>query len=422
MLKRKAFKYLPEIARTSTDLFSFIDQYKALGGGMGSIAKKGIQAWYQTKDANMLGYQLIKYRQRDGWTHHDVLHLAHPKASNEIENNLFAFAKSLDSKMAKFNAELLPNIAIGYLKAQSAKTEKEIVNIINEYSLPREAIPTEFLNSKKVWDVLLPSMPATALIRNLAKMTSIGLISPMSDAEKLVSQKMTDSKWLKNSKIHPMNILAAFKVYSSGRGVKGSLTWTPSNKILTTMDSAFYETFENVEPTGKNIHIGLDISGSMFWSKVFGFDYMCAAEAAAAMSLILVSRESNVFVGGFTTQYKELPIHSKMRLDDVLRLIRNQTMGGTDCSLPMRWSMDNNMNMFDAFVIFTDNETWAGPSGHPSEYLKRYRKYSNRNSKLLVGAMSATNYSIADPLDSGMLDISGCDSAVPILIRDFIAN
>ena len=30
------------------------------------------------KDADQLAYQLVKYRQRDGWTDADVLRLAHP--------------------------------------------------------------------------------------------------------------------------------------------------------------------------------------------------------------------------------------------------------------------------------------------------------------------------------------------------------
>jgi len=33
--------------------------------------------------------------------------------------------------------------------------------------------------------------------------------------------------------------------------------------------------------------------------------------------------------------------------------------------------------------------------------------------------MTATNFTIADPSDPGMLDIAGFDSAVPTLITDF---
>ena len=59
------------------------------------------------------------------------------------------------------------------------------MKLIDEFDLPREAIPTQWLNELEVWDALLQRMPMTAMIRNLGKMTSIGLVKPFSDAAKL---------------------------------------------------------------------------------------------------------------------------------------------------------------------------------------------------------------------------------------------
>lgn len=42
--------------------------------------------------------------------------------------------------------------------------------------LVREHIPTEKLNSVEVWEALVQKMPMTAMIRNLAKMQTIGLL------------------------------------------------------------------------------------------------------------------------------------------------------------------------------------------------------------------------------------------------------
>ena len=39
--------------------------------------------------------------------------------------------------------------------------------------------------------------------------------------------------------------------------------------------------------------------------------------------------------------------------------------------------------------------------------------------KLVVVAMVANEFTIADPLDAGMLDVVGFDSAAPALIADF---
>jgi 60 kDa SS-A/Ro ribonucleoprotein len=72
----------------------------------------------------------------------------------------------------------------------------------------------------------------------------------------------------------------------------------------------------------------------------------------------------------------------------------------------------------DNFLVYTDNETWAG-SIKPNVALKDYRRASGRNSKLVVVACTATGFTIADPKDPGMLDIAGFSSSVPQVISYF---
>lgn len=42
------------------------------------------------------------------------------------------------------------------------------------------------------------------------------------------------------------------------------------------------------------------------------------------------------------------------------------------------------------------------------------------DARLIVMGMTATNFTIADPTDPGMLDICGFDSAVPELVKEFV--
>ena len=72
----------------------------------------------------------------------------------------------------------------------------------------------------------------------------------------------------------------------------------------------------------------------------------------------------------------------------------------------------------DTFVIYTDNETWAGTI-HPDEALRTYRERTGIAAKLVVVGMTATGFTIADPNDAGMLDVVGFDSAAPAVIADF---
>jgi 60 kDa SS-A/Ro ribonucleoprotein len=72
----------------------------------------------------------------------------------------------------------------------------------------------------------------------------------------------------------------------------------------------------------------------------------------------------------------------------------------------------------DTFVIMTDSESWAGEI-HASEALEDYRRVSGIPSRLVVVAMVANSFSLADPNDPGQLDIVGFDTATPQLISDF---
>jgi 60 kDa SS-A/Ro ribonucleoprotein len=75
----------------------------------------------------------------------------------------------------------------------------------------------------------------------------------------------------------------------------------------------------------------------------------------------------------------------------------------------------------DVFVVYTDNETWAGQV-HPSQALRAYRERTGIAAKLIVVGITATKFTIADPNDAGMLDVVGFDTATPQLISGFAAQ
>jgi hypothetical protein len=57
-------------------------------------------------------------------------------------------------------------------RARQATSRDEIVALIAQHGLPWEAIPSTWLSEAEVWLALLPHLPLTALLRNLARMTA----------------------------------------------------------------------------------------------------------------------------------------------------------------------------------------------------------------------------------------------------------
>jgi 60 kDa SS-A/Ro ribonucleoprotein len=445
--KAHAFSHLGKVCRIGTHLFHFAEYVNAMRG-WGRGLRNAVAGWYVEREADDLAHQAVKYQQRDGWSHGDLLRLAHPKAPSPQHDAVFRWmlsgADSLgerevkrkvrgEDRIAKYRAVgALPKLIEAFEQAKRASNKDEIVKLITEFDLPREAIPTQWLNEVAVWDALLQRMPMTAMIRNLGKMTAIGLIKPFSDAKKLVLRKLKDEAALKRSRIHPLAVLVAQKIYAQGHGDKGALKWSPVSAIVDALDAAFYATFSNVEPCNKPVLLALDVSGSMAGSMIGG-SCISAREASAAMSLITAATEPEHEIIGFSAPthggyggmhgggepgITRVNLSPRMRLAEVIKRIEAIPMGGTDCALPMLWAARNKLNVA-GFITYTDSETWAG-NIHPAQALRQYRSEFVGDAKAVVVGMTSNGFTLADPNDRGMLDVVGFDTSVPTVIADFV--
>ena len=430
--KSLASQNLSKVCRIGTHLFHFAEYVNALRG-WGRGLRNALGRWYVSREADDLAHQAVKYQQRDGWSHADLIRLAHPKAPSPQHDAVFrwmlAGTDSLgerevkrkvrgEDRVANYGAVgELPKLIEAFEQAKRATNVIQVVKLIDEFDLPREVIPTQWLSEAKVWEALLERMPMTAMIRNLGKMTSIGLVQPFSDAAKLIVRKLGDDAMLKRARIHPLAVLIAEKVYAQGKGEKGSLTWKPMAKIVDALAASFYATFQNVEPCGKPVLLALDVSGSMGGGSVAG-SCLTPREAGAAMALVTAATEVDYHIMGFSKRFIPLDISPRMRLDDVVKRISNLPFEATDCALPMIWAREHEVDV-SAFITYTDSETWAGKI-HPTQALRQYRSELVGDAKAVVVGMTSNGFTLADPNDRGMLDVVGFDTSVPNVIVDFI--
>lgn len=434
--KALALEALPRVCRTGTHLFQFVDAVQTFRG-WGRGLRRAIREWYLEKDPRDVAYQVTKYQARERWTHRDLLRLAHPEAKGSMQDIMHWAVKGWPG----VGDEPHPDRALAPIwaleKAKRATTAHEIAHLIRDYRLVRECIPTEWLNELEVWDALLQEMPLTALIRNLATMTRVGLLTATSEATGTVIDTLTNAERLKKSRVHPVALLAALLTYQSGRGVRGKNTWTPVTRIVDALDRAFYLSFGNVKPTGKRWLLALDVSGSMGCGMVAGVPGLTPRVASGALALVTAAVEPrHQFVAftstgwhcaasgkgqwasvGYHNGISELTISPRKRLDDVCKQIAGLPMGGTDCALPMLYAMAKRLEV-DVFVVLTDSETWAGGI-HPAQAIEQYRDKTGIPAKLIVVGMVSNGFSIADPNDAGMLDVVGFDTATPQLMSDF---
>ncbi len=425
-----AYSALPKVCRTATHLFHFVATAKALGKGFGRGMKRAVAAWYDDKPVEAVAYQAIKYRSREGFDHERLLDMARPGAHvGEAEYD--ALYRWMIGK--EYDAAKLHPLVSAHLSAMQAKDAAELLQLIAAHHLPWEALPTWANADPAVWRAMLPHLGLTALIRNLGNMSRIGAIKPLDGSEQAVAERLGDERALAKARVHPLAVLQAMAVYRSGRGVRGAGAWEPSQAVLDALDGAFYKAFSNVEPTGERHLIALDVSGSM--GSQFGGTVLTCREATAALALVTMAVEPLTHVVGFTsaghhrgqyggmhgggeTELTPLAISPRQRLTDAVAAVSGLPFGGTDCALPMLYATRKRLKV-DAFVVMTDNETWAG-NIHPVEALRDYHKVMGIPAKLVVVGMTSTGFSIADPNDGGMLDVVGFDAAAPSVIADFL--
>lgn len=363
----------------------------------------------------------MKYRQRDGVTHRDVLRLAHPAARVGAGNPTLEVsdehARLFEWIVRGGSTNGLPELVEGFARAQVAATPRESAALVHDYRLPREAVQPEHLDSPEVWEALLDGMPMTALVRNLATMTRVGVIAPGSDGTARAVAQLGDAERIRAARVHPIALLAALRTYASGRGARGRAVWSPVRQIVDALDGAFYASFGNVEPAGTRLLLALDVSGSMTYGTVGGVPGLTPRDASAALALVTAATEPQYEIVGFYAGeqgYRKrgrqvhdgyvdgltpLAISPRQRLDDVVKTVSDLPFGGTDCTLPMLYALALQREI-DTFVLLTDSETWAGDI-HPSQALRDYRSASGIDARLVVVGMVANGFSLADPGDAG---------------------
>lgn len=414
-LRQLAPKMAREVCKTGTDVFELASYVKG-NRGWGSTVKNTFDEFLVSKELEELALWTVKYRSRHGWTWDDLLRVQHPNVTGQRDTLFRWITKDVDG---------LTGIKVvdGFRKVQGITDEAEIIETVTSYGLPWEAL-TDEQRTPAVWKACLPNIGNWAVIRNLATFTRMGL----SDDRAFVGDVIERIR--RSHRVHPVTILEALRTYQSGGrlGRSTNAQYKPQGLWIAALEDALDASFTGgVESTNRDVYVGLDVSGSM-GSAVSGSAVLSCRDVGAALALAIVKNEPWSTVKGFTsggrenwradTMLTDLNFSPRSTFGEAVQQTANLPFGGTDCALPMIDAHAHQLGV-DTFIVITDNETWAG-SMHPMEALKEYRKRSGRKAQLAVIALTATNFSIADPADPLTLDFVGFSSDLPKALAAFM--
>lgn len=433
--RRAARAALPKVARTTNHKAIFFGYWKNLhgkptGGGTaprtGRLTRGAFADLFLADTPDAVAFKACKAAARktssgEPFALRDLLRLAHPKADTEQRKTLFGWiAGNVADEQAR---AVLPSVD-AFLAAKAATTPEQAVRIVTERGVPWEFLPDAVLTSPAVWEALVDTVGMTALLRNLARMTRIGALKPMSDATRRAAARLTDPDQLAKGRIHPLDVFLALRVYKAGRSQPNPRAeanyWKPVPQILDALEESYEASFGHVQPSGRRLLIAVDSSGSMSWGggvSVSGTPIGTPYEIGNVMAVILSRIErGNAHVIDVDTRVHQSRITARTNLREVATW--QPSGGGTDLSLPFAWALSQRLNV-DGVLVLTDSETWAGTS-HPAQALAVYRSVVNPEARTVVAAMTATGQTIGDPGDPGVLNIAGFDASLPQLVTGFI--
>lgn len=420
--KQTAVEATPLVARTGTHIQTLADYLTALRGH-GRAARRALARWFTAQPARDLAYQAIKYQNRAGWSLRSVARVAHPRPVDADHNAVLHWiTHGWDGVGAEPhpNPALVQLWAVERLRRLPGTAVAEAAQLIADYRIPREGVPTHFLSAPEVWAALLPHMPLTALLRNLATLTRYGVITPLAEATRSVAARITDATAIRRARIHPLHAVIALQTYQSGQGMQGRHQWEPVPQIVAALEELVEISFTTASPTGRRILFALDVSGSMQWPRMQKLGMMTPIEIGAIMLMAIMRCEPAWHGLAFHTEALPIPVTPRMTMREAMKVISELPSGGSDLGAPIRYAIRERIDA-DALVVFTDNETWA--NGEPVDVtLDRYRQQVGHPVAAVVIAATATHYSVLRPSDPQGLNIAGFDSAAPALVRDFIAD
>jgi 60 kDa SS-A/Ro ribonucleoprotein len=410
---KKAFiEIFPKVVRTGSHFYEWLNYTKSMRG-FGKVIREVGKNWLSREDVKGLAYQLLKYQQRNSFSHRDALRLFHVKPITEDHQLLYNWVvKGWDELPTNIPSDALAQIWwYEWLKRNPDQTHEAIAKgrLTHEMAAPVGKM------DKRAWQLLFQEMPIGAMLRNLGSLTELGVLRG-DEKENLqrVEAVLNSKEHLRKGRIHPIDALKALKTYASGGSLgRSKKTWNPVPRIVDILEKTVELSFDVVEPTGKVFMHAVDISGSM-GSPAADSGLTCC-EIAATMALVTAKTEKNYMIRGFSTQFVDLKITAKDSFSSAVSKASNQNFGGTNAAVAYDWMIQNKFKA-DVICFWTDSESWAG-NKHPSQDLAEYRQKVNPNVKAVYITLTPYRITLVDPKDPLSWDLAGFDPGIPRIIQ-----
>ena len=401
--------------RTGAHLLEFMAYLKPRRSA-GRRVRRLVSDWLMARGVRDLLHQALKYQRRFDWTWQDVVRTCHPRTTGGHRQVAEWMAGKREAFEGMAPADTAQYDAVRGLREYP---RADIASTVREASLTREMVsglPGFAEQKTRAWRALAESMPAHALVRNLANLT---VNDAVSDGVIVRLQALTEPEAMRRTRLHPLAVLKAWFTYSSGKGVRGRQAWKPVHSVVEILGAAFETATTTLKPLEGRVLVGIDVSGSMYGKPAAGMDFVDCAQTAFAYAYTLVKSCANVDVVAFDFNGRYWEIGDDLKrcdLTSAFQMAGRFGGGGTDVSIPFRYALSKRRK-YDLMIMFTDNMSWSGV--HPAQALEAYRSVVNADVRVVYATLAPYRTTLTAPEDDRAMDIVGFDARASEIIRQF---
>ena len=333
--------------RTGTHLMHFaeyVQRLRRLGPRHARGDRRLVQRQARRRRSRI---QLVKYQARDGWS---TATCCASRTRARRRRRTTGCSRGSGRRAAGGRVATIRQLA---LVAAFEAREARATTVAESSTLVRGARAAARVRADRVADASRPSgrrcsttCRSTAMIRNLATMTRVGLLhAELGRRPRAIVARLGDATRIaKRARCTRSRCCRRSMTYQRGAACAATARGRRSRRSSTRSTRAFYASVRRVEPTGKRTLLALDVSGSMASGAVAGVPGLTPRVASAAMALVTADRAETAVTRAWRFAERgrrARHLSPRQRLDDVLGRSSGLPFGGTDCALPMLWAREH---------------------------------------------------------------------------------
>ncbi|XP_042227144.1 60 kDa SS-A/Ro ribonucleoprotein-like [Homarus americanus] len=398
---------------TNTHLFFlFIQISKMISkqtghSGWGRGLRRAVNEWYLSWEPRRLALEVTRHFSAYGWTHRDVIRLAHlklkelPLGTQVVLHYVFmGLEKTVQEYTGKDNtSELLELMQVLDKDGHPQEGEKswdvdQVINKVNKLhemfgGLTLDDVPSQSLKSPEVWSHMLDKLEGESTVASVNRMCKANLLNPSSESSHALPSKLVERLThsdVTSGCVTPTQVLMALHSYEHptrfvgdaggkiferkpSKGVAGKIprapVRTPSKKntkvnpqVVDALHTLITASAKSVEKTSRKLGICVDVRGSMSTSHVWtgnpeGKGEVTGHEGAAVTILALTSGGTNpaaTTLAFSENTLTEIQVTEGMTLLQLINKFKETVIGEVNVGEALKWAKENEA---DTVVVLT---------------------------------------------------------------------